>query len=421
MRYLLSLSLFAACEPETTDPGDWSPTDAAFCALDPAPLATLLGPWRGARIGYALAVVDLDADGFAEVVVATYAENESAVGGMSIHRGGPAGPEATPWVEVEGGLLERVGAQLVALGDVDGDGADDLGVARTTFHPETLGETSVTEVWSSVAGAAPGPTGFEVPGGATLASLDADGDGLGDLVVGDEGTVSLYLGAPGGPSSLVPVTTTNPTPRWALDVIGGMPDLDGDDHDDLLVADDVNRIYLVPGGGLDGNDAVVADVGDLETLAGGDVDGDGLGDWLAGWRNGTRGVVSWFPGLAPKPAVELSGETVDSEQWTVRVAPDLDGDGDDEVLIGARGTVVDGAAGAGQIAVHPGAPSGPAVLPTAVFTASGTGCLLGGRFELGDVDGDGVTDLVARISGNNPLAAEGDAVVVLKGDAGWAR
>ncbi len=416
-------TLYFGCNPPESYPTidiNWAPASADLCGLDPAPMAALLGEWDDASPGRELAVVDLDGDGFAEVAYSVHAEDDYLTSGVRIHRGGPGGPEATPWVDAWGVASESLGSRLQPLADTDGDGRADLAVSISTLGTDTEGDQTITEVWSAVGTANPVPTGFVVDGGATLAGLDANGDGTGDLAVGDDGVVRLYLGGPGGLDPIPAATTENAANRFARDHLIGLGDTDGDGHGELLVADGSSRLYLVPGGGLDGPEVEIANVGYLVSLAGGDFDGDGLADWVAGWEPGGNGKVGWWPGGTSDaaPTREWTGANGDQRSFA-GVVGDVNGDGDDELLIGARATTVGGAEYAGEVAVHPGDSVGP--MENAAFTlmATGSRCFFGEQLEAGDVDGDGIPDLAARVSGDNEIAVGGDAVVVLKGDASW--
>jgi hypothetical protein len=73
---------------------------------------------------------DHDGDGWADIVLSTYALPDSPDGGIFLYRGGAEGPAADPdtsWI-VEGGLHRSV-----MVGDVNGDGRDDRLVNDTVW------------------------------------------------------------------------------------------------------------------------------------------------------------------------------------------------------------------------------------------------------------------------------------------------
>jgi hypothetical protein len=206
-------------------------------------------------------------------------------------------------------------------------------------------------------------------GWSVAAAGDVDGDGIDDVIIGavyndsggkDAGRAYIYRGGP--PLSTGPfviLTGTSANEQFAH-AVAGAGDVNGDGHDDVIVGarlDDRHgsasgSAFLYFGGpGMDG----VPDV----TLAGeaandwfgnavagaGDVNGDGYDDVIVGApyndRGGSAAGAAYLfyggPAMDAAPDVVFVGQMHDDQfGWSVAGAGDMDADGWDDVLVGAR-------------------------------------------------------------------------------------
>ena len=362
----------------------------------------------------------------------------------------------------------RAGLSVAAAGDVDGDGLDDIlvgaqhtpqgslnGAAYVLLGPVTAAGT-LDEADSILHG------NDGAMAGASLAGIgDMDGDGLDDLVVGawlddshdssDLGVAYIWYAADGLPDeeSLEKASGTlsswNHQP-WAGRWVAPAGDLDNDGLADVVVTalderseDEEPRatawlwhgpVYDNPS--VDGGDAALqAEPNAMESLDGfgavgvGDVSGDGLDDMFAGWASapdaGNRAGAAYLVhspidgtiALQDADATWIGSESLDLLGWDVAAAGDVDGDGTADVVVGAYGFGEGGAA-----FMLSGASLGERAITDAECTllAEGVddqaGMAVGGA---GDVDADGRSDVLVGAPGHSSVAAFAGAAYLVLG------
>ena len=355
------------------------------------------------------------------------------------------------------------GIQVASAGDVDGDGLADFMMAAPLnsssayfagrsylFLGASLGTTSsinLTLADHTFIGAEENDqSGFSLSSAG-----DVDGDGLDDILVGSapvgsSGKTYLVLGASLGASRTIDLSTADyifvgqdgERSAWAVSSAG---DVDGDGLDDILVGAERNsengtnagKVYLILGASLGTSGTIDLSLADYAFLgeapedmtatvaSAGDVDGDGLDDILVGSfandsvdRDSGKAYLFLGASLSTSGTFDLSsadysfiGEGLfHYAGYSVSSAGDVDGDGLDDLLVGA---VYNAEAGlnAGKTYLILGASLGT---PGAIDLSSADYSFIGEAEEdqagsavasAGDVDGDGLADILVSASGNS--------------------
>lgn len=275
------------------------------------------------------------------------------------------------------------------------------------------------------------------------AMLDANGDGFGDLVVGDSSGFQLsqhvyvYLGGPHGPPS-APSSVLSAQSRKLhyAESLDGLGDVDGDGYGDLAVGSPSEDTVYVYGGGPAGyaDPPTLVLTGPPESRYGaavsaaGDVNQDGFADLLVGLPiqparagssvvGGARVYFGSASGLSASAYVELAPPASSDEQGFgqfVSNAGDLDGDGRGDVVV--YGGV--GSFDPQRLYVYLGGSKSFGAAPDATLQYDGTDYSWLDCANVlacaGDLDGDGYPEIAI---GTPPLGASyaGDHVSLFRG------
>jgi hypothetical protein len=321
-------------------------------------------------------------------------------------------------LEYQGKTSQQLGVTGRA-GDVDQDGCDDFICAAPFGDTDNDANMGEAFVYSGRKGGllyafradVPGYSGF---GQAVAGDGDFDGDGFVDLLIGSwrdylgngAGSVSIYSGRTGVPLLRQYGISNGDAFGWSVDFIG---DLDGDGCDEFIVGALTASTASVYHGAtgrpfftLTGQSATSWFGSSVSRL--GDVNGDAVPDFIVGepkfsawWlltsENG-RAVV--YSGATAAALWEADGSrNFDWMGLSTGDVGDVDGDGRNDVILGAPHVF-----GTGAAYVLSGG-TGGWLLP---LFGDGQGDLFGWSVSglRGDISGDGVPDFIVGAPGYDP-------------------
>jgi len=306
------------------------------------------------------------------------------------------------------------GTAIANAGDVDGDGVDDLLVGEPFYFQSASltyqGRVSlVNGATHAVIRTHEGTQAQEMLGTAIAGVGDMDGDGLADYAIGSwnyasnglfgNGDVVVHRGSDGGVLWSVEGTVTN---QYVGFSVAGVGDVDGDGKPDVLVGDynGVVNLYGATGSVIYTLSGQASSLFGYSLASCGDVDGDGLRDLLIGapgYSSGSPtipfcGGAYVFSAATGAQLFVVEGDAQnDSLGRSVSGVGDVDGDGVPDLLAGSYTSFGNGSL-SGMVRVASGA-TGATIRTT---YGDGVNDRLGWALVgLGDLDQDGVPDYAA--------------------------
>lgn len=384
---------------------------------------------------------DINGDGFIDLIVGEFAYNSSS-GGVHVFYGSINGFGTMPdWTYTNSNNQARLGWSVDGAGDINGDGYDDIIFGGRNWKVGSQNRGVVMVFYGASTGLASSPDWMKegVSNGDTVGEDvagvgDVNGDGYDDIIFSSptshyskRGHVWLYYGASTGISSnFVMMTGTNPS-MYLGRSLGSAGDVNGDGYNDIIVGgygyEDSNidgqvRVHYGSATGMtsmadwsyEGSNGEYAG---YQVSGAGDVNGDGFDDIIFSGINSQKHqklVLGSATGLSS--SVNWNLANTDYPYSGNRIATkigDMNGDGFADILAASSGSN-------GYIFL--GSSSGPSnsydlTVQNAVDENFGERV---NATTLGDINADGIDDFVIGFPNYEQYYPSTGAVAIFYGD-----
>ena len=298
---------------------------------------------------------DVNNDGYDDIIIGAPGRN-SIFGRAYIFFGGII-PDNIPDVTFTA-PNDGFGYSVSSAGDVNDDGYDDVIVGEPDMSKAYIfyGGVSMNNVADVILNgeAAGGAFGLSVSSAG-----DVNGDGYEDVIVGDVdfglgiGRAYIFYGGV-SMNNVSDVTMTGESIDFFSKPVSSAGDVNGDGYSDVIIGaagyeQDIARAFIYFGGASMNNTSdltitigVIGEVALISVSSAGDVNDDGFSDVIIGdfqYSAGTGRASIYLGGAAMNNTadVTMTGEaTSDDFGYSVSEAGDVNNDGYDDVIVGAR-------------------------------------------------------------------------------------
>ncbi len=375
---------------------------------------------------------DVNGDGYDDVIVGArgYSNGESAEGAAFLYLGGPSGLSTTAAWTAEPNVADaNFGTSVSSAGDVNGDGYADVIIGANWYADGQVYEGRAYVYHGGPSGLSASPDWAVESnmvhaffGDEVASAGDVNGDGYDDVIVsapmyGLNGAVFVYFGSATGLST---------TADWAMagdqnfGVFGsgaqGAGDVNGDGYDDIVIGAQFQgqggQVFVYHGSAFGpslspdwvANGMQVDGFFGFSVAGVGDVNGDGFDDVLIGAPQEDGGeqdegrvhlVLGSVAGLETSIVWSAEPNQANSQFGaSISGAGDVNGDGYADAIVGAL-SYEDEATGTGKAYLYTGNPAGLSADPVWTAQSDQSNAFFGITVSAaGDVNGDGVSDAI---------------------------
>ncbi len=355
---------------------------------------------------------DVNNDGYDDVIVGAPAYG-SNTGRAYVYKGSATGVSSTVSTTLTGESASYFGYSVSGAGDVNNDGYDDVIVGAYAYSISTgrayVYHGSSTGTLGTATTTLTGPSGSYF-GLSVSGAGDVNNDGYDDIIVGayyySSGTGRAYVhhGSTTGVSTTATTTITGTSASSLGKAVSGAGDINNDGYDDVIVgapnyASGAGLAYVYKGSSTGvSSTASTALVGSTGSLFGtsvsraGDVNGDGYDDVIVGASSYSSYTGRAYVYLGSSTVVsstvstQLTGTAASYFGASVSGAGDIDADGYDDVIVGAYG--------ASTAYVYRGSSTGVSSTATSTLVGSSSIYYANAVSGAGDVNNDGYDDVI---------------------------
>ncbi len=321
---------------------------------------------------------DLNNDGFDDVVIGSPSFDGAAgtnSGAAFVYFGGSGAFDPTADATISSPLSgANMGSAVRGVGDVNGDGIDDLAVGLSRYNPGGSPDQGAVFIYygstnfNSTSDALLTLNQMSVNAGAALAGGDVNDDGVSDVIVGapgyestsalvNEGAALVFFGGSGAIDTTVDAILRTARANAAGGSSVATGDFNGDNIDDVISGAPLNSVAISEGG--------------------------------------TAQI--WFGGTGPfNTLVDVTFfGNADSEDLgrSVAALPDFNGDNRDEIVVGAPGAANASGLISGAVKLYFSAPNGFSSNPSLVLLGTQTSDIFGTTVATGRFNSDALYDV----------------------------